>query len=83
MRIFGKHLRGVRVITVAGYRMTRPRFPVTDGAEPHIEAELPRRAVAGPITVLTMGGVAADQFRLEDSGATERPKSSPRRRTPG
>ena len=83
LRIFGKHLRGVRVINVAGDRMTRARFQITDGAEPHIEAELPKGAVAGPVTVLTTGGVATGQFRLEDSGATERTTPSPRRRTRG
>jgi hypothetical protein len=77
VRIFGKHLRGVRVINVAGDRMTRARFQITDGVEPHIEAELPKGAVAGPVTVLTTGGVATDQFRLEDSGATERTTPSP------
>jgi hypothetical protein len=75
LRIFGKHLRGVRVINVAGNRMTR--FQITDGVEPHIEAELPKGAVAGPVTVLTTGGLATDQFRLEDSGATERTTASP------
>ena len=83
LRIFGKHLRGVRVINVAGDRVTRARFQVTDGAEPHIEAELPKGAVAGPVTVLTTGGVATGQLRLEDSGATERTTPSPRRRTRG
>lgn len=83
VRIFGKHLRGVRVIKVAGDRMTRARFQVTDGAEPHIEAELPERAVAGPVTVLTTGGVTTGQLLLEDSGATERTTPSPRRRTRG
>lgn len=83
VRIFGKHLRGIRVIKVAGDRMTRARFQVTDGAEPHIEAELPKGATAGTVTVLTTGGVATDQFRLEDSGATEQTTPSPRRRTRG
>jgi hypothetical protein len=77
LRIFGKHLRGVRVINVAGDRMTRARFQITDGVEPHIEAELPKGAVAGPVTVLTTGGVATGQLRLEDSGATERTTASP------
>jgi hypothetical protein len=77
LRIFGKHLRGVRVINVAGDRMTRARFQVTDGAEPHIEAELPKGAVAGPVTVLTTGGVATGQLSLEDSGATERTTPTP------
>jgi hypothetical protein len=83
LRIFGKHLRGVRVIKVAGDRMTRPRFQMIDGAEPHIEAELPKGAVAGPVTVITTGGPTTGQFRLEDSGATERTTPSPRRRTRG
>jgi hypothetical protein len=83
VRIFGKHLRGIRVINVAGDRMTRARFQVTDGAEPHIEAELPKGATAGTVTVLTTGGVATDQFRLEDSGTTEQTTPSPRRRTRG
>ena len=83
MRIFGKHLRGVRAINVAGDRLTRGRFQVTDGAEPHIEAELPKGAAAGSVTVLTTGGVVTDQFRVEDSGATERTTPSPRRRTRG
>ena len=78
LRIFGKHLRGVRVINVAGDRMTRARFQITDGVEPHIEAELPKGAVDGPVTVLTTGGrVATGQLRLEDSGATERTTASP------
>jgi hypothetical protein len=76
LRIFGKHLRGVRVIKVAGDRMTR--FQITDGAEPHIEAELPKGAADGPITVFTTGGgVATSQLRLADSGATKRTKPSP------
>jgi hypothetical protein len=83
VRIFGKHLRGVRVINVAGDRLTRARFQVTDGAEPHIEAELPKGAAAGPVTVLTTGGVVTEQFRVEDSGVTERTTPSPRRRTRG
>jgi hypothetical protein len=77
VRIFGKHLRGVRVINVAGDRMTRARFQITDGVEPHIEAELPEGAVDGEVTVLTMGGVATGQLRLEDSGAPERTTASP------
>lgn len=81
VKIFGKHLRGVRVINVAGARMSRARFQVTDDAEPHIEAELPKGAAAGPVTVLTTGGVATGQLRLEDSGATERTTPPPRRRT--
>ena len=72
LRIYGKHLRGVRVIKVAEDRLTRPRFRITDGAEPHIEAELPERAVDGPVTVITTGGVATGQLRLENSDATER-----------
>ena len=70
LRIFGKHLRGARTINVAGNRVTRARFQITDGAEPHIEAELPKGAVADPVTVLTTGGVATGQLRLEDSAAT-------------
>jgi hypothetical protein len=77
LRIFGKHLRGVRVIKVAGDRMTRARFQITDGAEPHIEAELPKGAADGPVTVLTTGGVATSQLRLEDPGATEGTTPSP------
>jgi hypothetical protein len=77
LRIFGKHLRGVRAINVAGDRVTRARFQITDGVDPHIEAELPKGAVAGPVTVLTTGGVATGQLRLEDSGATERTTASP------
>jgi hypothetical protein len=79
LRIFGKHLRGVRVINVAGHRLTPARFQITDGAEPHIKAELPKRVVTGPVTVLTTGGVATGQFRLEDLGATEQktPSSTP------
>ena len=78
VRIFGKHLRGVRVINVAGDRMTRARFLVTDDAEPHIEAELPKGAADGPVTVFTTGGgVATSQLRLADSGATERTTPSP------
>jgi hypothetical protein len=77
VRIFGKHLRGVRVINVAGDRMPRARFRVTDGVEPHIEAELPKGAAAGQVTVLTTGGVATGQLSLEDSGATERTTPSP------
>jgi hypothetical protein len=83
LRIIGKHLRGVRAINVAGDRVARARFQVTDGAEPHIEAALPKGAVAGPVTVLTAGGVATGQLRLEDSGAIERTMPSPRRRTRG
>jgi hypothetical protein len=84
LRIFGKHLRGVRAINVAGNRVTRARFQITDGTEPHIEAELPKGAiVAGPVTVLTTGGVVTEQFRVEDSGVTERTTPSPRRRTRG
>jgi len=82
LRIFGKHLRGVRVVKVAGARMTRERFQITDGTEPHIEAELPQGAVAGPVTVITTGGVATDQLRLEESGAAER-TTPPRRRARG
>jgi hypothetical protein len=77
LRIYGKHLRSARTIKVAGDRMTRERFQITDGVDPHIEAELPKGAVAGPITVLTTGGLATGQFRLEDSGATERTTASP------
>jgi len=77
LRIFGKHLRGVRVINVAGDRMTRERFQITDGAEPHIKAELPKGAIDGPVTVITTGGVATDQLRLEDPGASERSRPSP------
>ena len=76
LRIFGKHLGGVRVIKVAGDRMTR--FQITDGAEPHIEAKLPKGAADGPVTVFTTGGrVATSQLRLADSGATDRTTSSP------
>jgi hypothetical protein len=78
LRIFGKHLGGVRVIKVAGDRMTRARFQITDGAEPHIEAKLPKGAADGPVTVFTTGGrVATSQLRLADSGATKRTKPSP------
>jgi hypothetical protein len=77
LRIFGKHLRGVRAINIAGDRMARARFQITDGAEPHIEAELPKGAVAGTVTVLTTGGVATGQLRPADSGATKRTTSSP------
>jgi hypothetical protein len=77
VRIFGKHLRGVRVINVAGDRMTRARFQVTDGAEPHIEAKLPKGAADGRVTVLTTGGFTTGQLRLEDPGATERTTPSP------
>jgi hypothetical protein len=77
LRIFGKHLRGVRAINVAGDRMTGARFQITDGVEPHIEAELPKGAVDGPVTVLTTGGVATGQLRLEDPGATGRTTPSP------
>ena len=39
LRIFGKHLRGTRAISVAAAdRPTRARFQITDGVEPHIEA---------------------------------------------
>jgi hypothetical protein len=77
LRIYGKHLRSARTIKVAGDRMTRADFQITDGVEPHIEAKLPKAAIAGPITVLTTGGLVTDQFRLEDSGATERTTASP------
>jgi hypothetical protein len=77
LRIYGKHLRGVRVIKVGGDRITRPRFQMTDDAEPHIRAELPKGAVAGPVTVITTGGPATSQLRLEDLGATERTEPSP------
>jgi hypothetical protein len=82
LKIFGKHLRGARTINVAGNRV-RARFQSTDGVEPHIEAELPKGAVAGLVTVLTTGGVATGQLRLEDSKATERTTRSPRRSTRG
>lgn len=81
LRIFGKHLRGVRVIKVARARITHPRFQIIDGAEPHIKAKLPKGAVDGPVTVITPGGPATGQLRLEDSGATERTTPSSRRRT--
>jgi len=66
LRIFGKHLRGVRAINVAGNRVTSARFRITEGVEPHIEVDLPTGPVAGPVTVLTTGGVATEQLRLED-----------------
>jgi hypothetical protein len=77
LRIFGKHLRGTRAINVAGDRVTRARFQITEGVEPHIEAQLPKGAVAGTITVLTTGGVATGQLRLEDSGASKRTTPAP------
>jgi hypothetical protein len=67
LRIFGKHLRGVRAINVAGNRVTSARYRITGGIEPHVEVELPNGPVAGPVTVLTTGGVATEQLRLEDS----------------
>jgi len=76
LRIFGKHLRAARTIHDAGNRV-RARFQITDGAEPHIEAELPKGAIDGPVTVITTGGVATDQLRLEDPGASERSRPSP------
>jgi len=78
LRIFGKHLRGVRAINVAGDRVSRARFQISEGVEPHIEAGLPNGPVAGPVTVLTTGGVATGQLRLEDSGATEEATPSPK-----
>jgi hypothetical protein len=80
LRIFGKHLRGVRVIKVARARITQG-FQIIDGAEPHIKAKLPKGAVDGPVTVITKGGPATGQLRLEDSGASERTTPSSRRRT--
>jgi hypothetical protein len=72
LKIFGKHLQGVRAIHLAGNRVTRPRFQIADGVEPHIEAELPEEAVDGPVTVIATGGVATSQLRLD---GTEKPPS--------
>jgi hypothetical protein len=74
VRIFGRHLRGVRTINVAGKRVPSARIQVTDGVEPHIDAELPDGPVAGAVTItlLTAGGIATDHFRREDSADSER-----------
>jgi len=83
LRIFGKHLRGVRAINVAGNRVTSARFRITEGAEPHVEVEWPTGPVAGPVTVITTGGVATEQLRLEDSTPRlEDPDSSEPTATP-
>lgn len=57
--IFGKHLRQPITVTIAG---VRARFEVKEAGEdesPYIEADVPERADAGPIVVLTSGGSCA------------------------
>jgi hypothetical protein len=59
VKIFGKHLRQPITVTIA---RVRTRFEVKEaeeGESPYIEADVPEKADAGPIVVLTSGGSCA------------------------
>jgi hypothetical protein len=82
VKIYGKHLRDVRVLRIAGARVTRDHFQWKDqaqlerGDKPHIEADVPAEAGTGPITVFTSGGSATSPAELSVKGSRGRVQST-------
>jgi hypothetical protein len=89
VKIYGKHLRQPISVTIAGVRARA--FEVKAGGEDesaYIEADVPARADAGPIVVLTSGGsgAAPRPFRAGEVAPPARAddgKPAPKRRARG
>jgi hypothetical protein len=82
VKIYGKHLRDVRLLRIAGARVTREHYQWKDreqlerGDEPHLEADVPAEAGIGPVTVFTSGGSATSRGELSVEDSRRRGESN-------
>jgi hypothetical protein len=80
VRIYGANLASATVVKVAGTRLTRAGFRFKDGEQPYIEADVPREAIVGRVTVFGSGGLATGQF--DDAQERSQFDVAPGRQTP-